>query len=409
MEFGEVRPVAELPGPQRLEGALGQIAGAVGFMVARQGHVAREHLGQEAEITEALNVGMAAQGIDPAATEADIAQQQLDHGHDANVLHADRVMRPAQRVETGQHPVRRGGRGDQLTDLEKGFNRRAAQLMHLFRRIAIDVVLEQIEHAARMLKRVIHLRIALIVQFVGPSRPVVADFRIIGVVAAEQALVEAEILAHDERGIGIRLHIRPVDGVLFQQIADDAIQEGNVRAGPDRHVQVRHRRRAGEAGIDHDQLGLVARLRFHRPLEADRMRLRRVAAHGDDDVGMLDVHPGVGHRPAPETGRQRRHRRRVTDARLAVDHDHAQRPGDLVGEIAGLVGGRRSRQETRRHPTVDGLALVVFGDEIRISIILYPLRDLLHRPVPGHALPLAAARRPVFRGTQARLAMHERQ
>ena len=41
---------------------------------------------QQAVIGGALDVGLPAQGVDPAAGHAHVAQQQLDHGHGADIL-----------------------------------------------------------------------------------------------------------------------------------------------------------------------------------------------------------------------------------------------------------------------------------------------------------------------------------
>ncbi len=43
----------------------------------------------------ALNIRVAAQGVDAAAGHPHIAEQQLDHRHGADVLRADGVLRPA--------------------------------------------------------------------------------------------------------------------------------------------------------------------------------------------------------------------------------------------------------------------------------------------------------------------------
>ena len=97
------------------------------------------------------------------------------------------------------------------------------------------------------------------------------------------------------------------------------LQERDVGALPDRAVEIGDRRRAREARIDHDQPGVVVGLGFGHPLEAARMRLGGVAAHDDDEIGVLDVRPEVGHRATAESWGQTGHRRAVSDTRLIVE------------------------------------------------------------------------------------------
>lgn len=91
----------------------------------------------------------------------------------------------------------------------------------------------------------------------------------------------------------------------------------------DRHVLVGHRGGTVEAGVHHDDLGALL-LRFDGPLEAHRVRFGRVAAHDQDEVGVLDVHPGIGHGAATKGGGQCGHRRAVADPGLGVGTDDAQ-------------------------------------------------------------------------------------
>jgi len=98
-----------------------------------------------------------------------------------------------------------------------------------------------------------------------------------------------------------------------ERVADDAVEEGDVSAGAQRRVEIADRAGAGEAWIDADQLGVARLLGFDRPLEAAGMVLSGVAAHDQDDIGILDVDPTVGHRPAAERGGQTGHRGTVSN------------------------------------------------------------------------------------------------
>ncbi len=167
-----------------------------------------------------------------------------------------------------------------------------------------------------------------------------------------------------------------------------------VRSG---RIEVRHRCRTGEAGVDHDERGLVMGLGLDHPFEAAGVRLGGVAAHDDDDVGVLDVHPVVGHRAAAECGGQTGHRWAVSNARLVVERQDAGAADDLVGDVAGFVGGGRGCQEAGGQPAVDRGAVGVLGDEVLVPVVLHQPGDFAERLVPGNALPFVGAWCAVFR------------
>jgi hypothetical protein len=149
-------------------------------------------------------------------------------------------------------------------------------------------------------------------------------------------LVEGETFLHDQVGVRIMLHIFVLNGVLLQQIADQTVEERNIRAGPNRSIHVGDRRRSRETRIDDNELRAILDLGFDHPLETAWMRLGGVAAHHKHYVGVLDVLPRVGHRTATECWGQTGHRRSVSDTRLIVEDDHPQRSRDLPRQIGGL-------------------------------------------------------------------------
>jgi len=59
-ELVVVLPVAQLTGPQRLEGTLLDIGLVVLLRIAGQRHVARQQVGQQSQIGQALDIGVAA-------------------------------------------------------------------------------------------------------------------------------------------------------------------------------------------------------------------------------------------------------------------------------------------------------------------------------------------------------------
>jgi hypothetical protein len=179
------------------------------------------------------------------------------------------------------------------------------------------VRLHQLVHATRVLQRLVDLGVAVLVELVGPGGAVVVALLV--VVAGEQAIVELEVLTDDERRVGVRLHVVHVDLVVVDEVVDDAAQEGDVAAHADRRVVVGDRSRAREARVDHDELRLAMLDRLGHPLEAAGVRFGGIAAHDQDKIGVLDVHPMVGHRTAPKRRGQTGHRRGVSDTRLGIE------------------------------------------------------------------------------------------
>ena len=132
-------------------------------MLARLGHrqVAREQVEQGRDVGRPLDAGVTAQGQDAAAGTAHVAQQQLDDGRAADVLHAHRVVRPADRVDPARGPVAPAVGGHRLTHLEERLRWHAAGGLHHLGRVAGVVPLEHLEHRARVLQGLVpvHLRV----------------------------------------------------------------------------------------------------------------------------------------------------------------------------------------------------------------------------------------------------------
>ena len=101
----------------------------VGFLVVGQAlpgrtrhrQITRQDVVQQGVVCGALYVGFAAQSVDAAARHADIAQQKLDKRRGADVLHAHRVLGPAQGVEDGARLVRLARGAEGLVDLKQVF------------------------------------------------------------------------------------------------------------------------------------------------------------------------------------------------------------------------------------------------------------------------------------------------
>src|SRR5271157_6122790 len=113
-----------------------------------------------------------------------------------------------------------------------------------------------------------------------------------------------ESVLDNECGVRVVGQILLGNTVVLQRVVDDAAQEGNVRTGANLQEKVSLRRRAGEPGIDDDDLSVAVPLRLHRPLESTGMVFGWIPAHDQHHVGVLDVDPAIGHRPASESWSQ---------------------------------------------------------------------------------------------------------
>ena len=123
--------------------------------------------------------------------------------------------------------------------------------------------------------------------------------------AGIQAIVgKLETLFDDERRVGVVDQVLLGDPVVLQGVADDTAQKGDVGARTNLQEEVGLRCGTGEARIDYDHLGVAVPLRLDRPLEAARVILSRISTHDQHHVGVLDVDPAVGHRPASESWSQ---------------------------------------------------------------------------------------------------------
>ena len=95
---------------------------------------------------------MPAQRHDPAARAPDVAEQQLDDRRGPDVLHADRVLGPADRVAERGGALAAGVVAQRLGDLVEQLARNAADLLHQLGRVAAEVPAQQLEDAARVLR-----------------------------------------------------------------------------------------------------------------------------------------------------------------------------------------------------------------------------------------------------------------
>ena len=124
----------------------------------RHRDVAGEDVVERRDVGRALDRGMTAQRHDPAAGTAHVAEQQLDDRCGPDVLDADGVLGPADRVDEGGGALAARVRAERLGDLEEGLLRHTADLGDLLRRVAAEVALEDLKDAARILESRVGLR-----------------------------------------------------------------------------------------------------------------------------------------------------------------------------------------------------------------------------------------------------------
>ena len=148
-----------------------------------------------------------------------------------------------------------------------------------------------------MLERGVAPRLSLRVQRIGPARAVVAA--LLGIVAGEKTVGEAVAVADDPGGVGVLAHVFLLDTVVLDGIVDHAADEGDVGARAQFGEHVRDRAGAIETRVDVQDIG-AALLGARQPIHGDRVILRRVPAHDQDDIGVQHVDPMVGHRPSAE-------------------------------------------------------------------------------------------------------------
>src|SRR5204863_9740986 len=123
-------------------------------------------------------------------------------------------------------------------------------------------------------------------------------------------------------------------------VVDQAAEEGDVDTGPDRGVEIGDGGRAGEAGIDVDDLRAALIPPDVGPLPAAGVVLRRVGPDDQDHVGVLEVAPVVGHGAPTEAAGQTGHRGTVSNAALLLEVAAPHGPDALGGELTSLRGDR---------------------------------------------------------------------
>ncbi len=260
---------------------------------ARHREVAGQRVVQRRDVGRALDRRVPAQREDAAARPADVAEQELDDRRGADDLRAGRVLREADRVHERARPLAARVAADRLGVPEELLDRAAARVRDGLGRVAREVPLQDLEHATRVLERLVLLARE------PPGRGVVPPA--LGVPAGEEpveVLGVGELLAHDRARVRVPPHVLVEPEPALEDVAHDAAEERDVAARADADEPRRGRARPREARVDVDDLG-AALARLHHPLERDRMVLGHVRAHDRDHVRVDEIRRKVVAPPRP--------------------------------------------------------------------------------------------------------------
>ena len=148
-------------GPEALVRALGvHVGGEILVPVhVRHGQVSGQQVEQGGDVGGALDRGVSAQRENAAPGPADVAEQQLEDGGGADVLHADGVLGPADAVDERRGAVGARILRHELADPGERVRRHAAGLLDHLRGVAREMPLQHLEHAPRRGERLVPVRV----------------------------------------------------------------------------------------------------------------------------------------------------------------------------------------------------------------------------------------------------------
>jgi len=146
-----------------------------------------------------------------------------------------------------------------------------------------------------------------------------------------------EICADQMKGIRAVFKVTRINLAIIYGVVDHPPQKGDIGSGAHRGVDVCLGRSSSETGINADDRCVSLDLCFHNPLEGDRVVLRRIAAHNENDIGVLDVYPVVRHHPSTKRLSQSRHGGGVSETGLMFKIDNAKPPHQFANQVTGLI------------------------------------------------------------------------
>ena len=252
--------------------------------------VGEEHRDQ-AGVGSALHVVLAAQRMQPGAGPADLAGDQRQRDQAARIVGAVGVLRHAHAPED-----------------DRAFGARISA-RHFAQRVGsmpqIGAISSGVKSLTFSFQRVetfdIGLDILLVVELLGDDD------------------VEHGV---EHRHVGAVLELQHAPGMALERLA---------------------------ARVHHDELG-AALGRLLEEGRGDRMVLGRIGADDDDDVGILALVEGRGHRRRADAFEQRRHRRGVAQPRAVIDIVGAEAGAHQFLEQIGLFVRALGRAEAGQRP-----------------------------------------------------------
>ncbi len=120
--------------------------------------IARQQVEQQAVVGRALDVRLAAQGVDAAAGHADVPQQELQHGIRAYVLRSVSVLGGTHCVEPGTRAAAFPRRGVPLANLPVVLDGRPGDIANRLHVVPCEMLLHELENTTRMLERHVFFR-----------------------------------------------------------------------------------------------------------------------------------------------------------------------------------------------------------------------------------------------------------
>src|SRR5262245_21998018 len=119
----------------------------------RRRQIAGEEIVKRRDVGRALDGGMSTQREDAATGPADVAQEKLQYRGRPDHLHADGMLRPADRVADRAGLVRPRVGEQRIGDLSKSLGRRAANLLDQLRRVALIMAAQNLIDTALVSQR----------------------------------------------------------------------------------------------------------------------------------------------------------------------------------------------------------------------------------------------------------------
>ncbi len=121
----------------------------------RRGHITLYRVVQRRDIRRALDRGVATECHDARAGPADVPKEELQQRAGADDLDTVGVLRPSYGVGERGGPVRARIGQDRFSDFKESFLGAAGALLHHLRRVAGEMLLDDLENRPRVLQRIV--------------------------------------------------------------------------------------------------------------------------------------------------------------------------------------------------------------------------------------------------------------